>query len=106
MPEGTNKGGLFALPSGARSFIASSHVAPLLRTLKEAEHGKKERAEQNYWESLRRRERKWGGDDKAHPQWHAFSPTSHILLACFTFIYQYLDPQIKPDTVRSLPTLD
>lgn len=102
-PKGTNKGGLFALSSSATGFIVSSHVVPLLRTLKEAEHGKKERAEQNCWEALRR-ERKWGGDDKA--QWHASSTTSHILLTCFIFIYQYLDPQIKPDTVRSLPTLD
>lgn len=61
----------------ARGFIISSHMVPLLWTLKEAEHGKKGRAEQNcslhseLWEGEREG---WG--NKACPQCHTFS--SHI----------------------------
>lgn len=42
--RGQTKGGAVRF---ARGFIISSHVVPLLWTLKEAEHGKKGRAEQN-----------------------------------------------------------
>lgn len=93
------KGGevLFALPYGS-----SSHLVPLLWALKEAEHGKKGRAEQScsppgsHWEAERERQRQQQRTRytlQRHTTSDPLSPTtSHILAACPIFTYLCLNP--------------